>query len=151
MPARDVMDPQPTVLRSTDTIEDAVHHVMQNRYRNLPVVDHKGCYLGVFGVNHLLKMLMPKAVVMERGLTSAPFVHGTLQEMRRKFDEVKGCVIADCIDPQETVHPDTSTLEALLILYRTRSSVPVIDRQTGCLVGMISYWDVGERVLGIDP
>lgn len=149
MPASDVMDTQPTVLTTSDTIETAVEHVMRNRYRNLPVVDERGCYLGVFGVNHLLKMLMPAAVVMERGLVSASFVHGTLRQMREKYEQTKHCFVSECMDEQEPVYPDTPTLEALLVLYRTRFSVPVVDRETRCLVGMISYWDVGEHVLDL--
>ena len=43
--------------------------------------------------------------------------------------------------------PDTPLVETLLTLYRTRTSVPVVDPDSGCLVGVISYWDVGERIL----
>jgi CBS domain-containing protein len=38
-------------------------------------------------------------------------------------------------------------LEAVLILYRTKASLPVVDPETGKLVGVISYWDLGEKVL----
>lgn len=148
MPASDIMDSQPTVLQSTDSIELAVQHIMENRYRNLPVVDTKGCYLGAFGVNQLLKMMMPTALVMEHGLTNAPFVHGTVGEMSKKYAAIKTSPIVDHLETQEPVYADTPTLEALLMLYQSRSSVPVLDRETGCLLGVISYWDVGERVLG---
>jgi CBS domain-containing protein len=57
--------------------------------------------------------------------------------------------IALCMDKEdvETVGPDTPLLEAVLILYRTRASLPVVDPETGKLLGVISYWDLGEKVL----
>ncbi|MCB1735222.1 MAG: CBS domain-containing protein [Gammaproteobacteria bacterium] len=148
MPASDIMDSGPIVLQSTDSIELAVQHIMENRFRNLPVVDVKGCYLGVFGVNQLLKMLMPTALVMDHGLTNAPFVHGTVREMSKKYAAIKGNRIVDHLEMQEPVYADTPTLEAMLTLYKSRASVPVLDRESNCLLGVISYWDVGERVLG---
>ena len=45
------------------------------------------------------------------------------------------------------VSPDTPLVETLLILYRTKTSIPVVERKTGRLVGMISYFDVGEKIL----
>jgi hypothetical protein len=38
-------------------------------------------------------------------------------------------------------------VETLLLLYRTRISIPVVAPGTGKLVGMISYFDVGEKIL----
>jgi CBS domain-containing protein len=45
------------------------------------------------------------------------------------------------------VSPDTALLETLLILYKTRASLPVVDPETGKLLGVISYFDVGEKIL----
>jgi CBS domain-containing protein len=47
----------------------------------------------------------------------------------------------------EPVPPDKPLVETLLILYRTKNSIPVVDPDTGKLLGMISYWDVGEHIL----
>ncbi len=46
MKASEVMDPNPSTLKPTDTIECAASHIMDNRYRNLPVVDDNFCYVG---------------------------------------------------------------------------------------------------------
>ena len=63
--ARDVMDPNPTVLAATDTVGTGMGYIMENRFRNVPIVDSKGCYLGVFGVNCLLRLVLPQAALME--------------------------------------------------------------------------------------
>ena len=62
MKASLAMDPNPTTLKQTDTIECAAKYIMKHRYRNLPVVDENFCYVGMFGVNCLLRQVMPKAI-----------------------------------------------------------------------------------------
>jgi CBS domain-containing protein len=148
MTASMVMDPHPSVLHKDEKISKGVELVMEHRYRNIPVVDDEGRYQGIFGVNCLLRMVLPKAVLLERGLTSVPFVSDTLRDLRRRLREVEDKPITFCMSHDATVvAPDTSLVETLLILYRTHTSVPVVDPHSGVLLGMISYWDVGEKIL----
>ncbi|MCB1785617.1 MAG: CBS domain-containing protein [Gammaproteobacteria bacterium] len=148
MTARLVMDPHPSVMRADETVAKAIEIIMQHRYRSLPVVDEDGCYLGVFGVNVLLKMVLPPAVILEKGLTTAPFVTDDLHDLRRRLAGVEQQPVrAFMNDEAVAVNPDTPLVETLLVLYRTRASVPVVEPGTCRLVGMISYWDVGRRIL----
>ena len=148
MTAESVMDPNPTVLRPTDTIRTAAEYIMEHRYRSLPVVDNDGLYLGVFGVNCLLKLVLPKIAVMEPGLENVGFIQDTLQDLHARLNEMSDQPISVCMTTDiTTVTPNTPLVETLLILYRTRSSIPVVAPGTGKLVGMISYFDVGEKVL----
>ncbi len=62
MNASEAMDPNPITLKPTDTIECAAEYIMKHRYRNVPVVDEDFCYVGMFGVNCLLKQVIPKTV-----------------------------------------------------------------------------------------
>lgn len=142
------MDPNPTSVKPTDLIRTAVAHIMKHRYRNLPVVDDDGCYLGVFGVNCLLKLVLPKAAIMEKGLDTVSFIHETLPDLHQRLREVENETVAVCMNTEvQTVAPDTPLVETLLILYRTKTSVPVVQPGTCKLLGMISYWDVGEAIL----
>lgn len=148
MTARLIMDPNPSVLNEEAPIRDAIKIIMAHRYRNIPVVDDSGLYQGVFGVNCLLRFVLPKAVLLERGLTSVPFVHDTLVDLRRRLAEKEDQPVSSCVsDDSAVVGPDTPLVETLLILYRTRNSVAVVDPDDSCLVGMISYWDAGEKIL----
>ena len=83
--ARDVMDPNPTVLAASDTVGTGIGigYIMDKRFRNVPIVDEKGCYLGVFGVSCLLRLVLPQAALMERGLTEISFVSDNLKDLRR--------------------------------------------------------------------
>lgn len=149
MTARSIMDPNPLVLHPDDCIRTATRYVMEKRFRRIPVTDADGVFLGVFGVNCLLRLVLPNAVLMEDGLDSVNFTRETLADLYRRFSENSDEKIDVCMDrgDVETVGPDTPLLEAVLILYRTKASLPVIDPETKKLVGVISYWDLGKRIL----
>jgi CBS-domain-containing membrane protein len=57
MTAAMIMLPNPTVLKPTDLISTAARCIMEHRYRSVPVVDEDGCYMGMFGVNCLLRQV----------------------------------------------------------------------------------------------
>jgi len=147
MSAADIMDTAPAVLQSTDTIREAAKCIMEHRYRSVPVLDPDGCYLGVFGVNCLLRQILPKAAVMEDGLEDVSFIRETLGDLHERLRELEEQPVSVCLNAGvEPVPPDTPLVETLLRLYRTRSSIPVVDPDTGRLLGMISYWDVGRHI-----
>ena len=150
MQASDVMDPDPVTLKPTDTIERAAKYIMKNRFRSLPVVDENFCYMGIFGVNCLLKQVIPKAVFMEHGLENVSFIHETLEDLYERFSEMKDQPISVCMNQEvKTITPDTPLTETILQLHETQASIPVVENGTCKLLGMISYWDVGKNILDV--
>ena len=148
MNASQAMDPNPTTLKADDTIECAAKYIMKHRYRNLPVVDENSCYIGMFGVNCLLKLVIPQAVFLPNGLENVSFIHESFEDLFNRFDEVKDQPISVCINKElKSVTPDTPLTETMLQLYKTRSSIPVVEEGSCKLLGMISYWDIGEKIL----
>jgi len=148
MTASLVMDAHPSVLQKDETIAAGIAKVMKHRYRNIPIVDEQGHYLGIFGVHCLLSLVLPKAVLVEGGLTTIPFVVDSLRDLRHRLKDVEDKPVTFCVTQDVTVvAPDTPLVETLLALYHTRSSVPVVDPDSHCLVGMVSYWDVGQKIL----
>jgi CBS-domain-containing membrane protein len=151
MTARLVMNPNPAVLRSTDKISIAADHIMAERCRRLPVIDEDGCYVGVFGINCLLRLVLPKAVVLERGLETASFMKSTLSDLHRRFNEVKDEPVTLCMGEDAiTVAPDTPLVETLRILYGHMGSIPVVDPDNKHLLGVVTYWDVGAAILAAE-
>ncbi len=148
MKASEVMNPDPITLNPADTIECASEYVMKHRFRSMPVVDENFCYLGMFEVNCLLKQVIPKSVLMHQGLDNVSFIHESLEELYNRFDEARNHPISICMSHEVLpVSPDTPLTETLLQLYETRSAIPVIEKGTCKLLGMISYWDVGKKIL----
>lgn len=148
MTASMVMNSHPTTLRMDETVAAGLKLVMENRFRNIPIIDEDGCYMGIFGIHCLLNMVLPKAVLMEDGLKSAPFVSDTLLDLRERLKDVEDKPITYCMTRDViAVTPQTPLVETLLALYRSRASVPVVDPDSKRLVGMVSYWDVGQNIL----
>ncbi len=149
MTATAVMNTQPVVLKVTDTVAMAASHIMRRRFRNLQVVDEEGRHVGVFGIGCLLRLSLPRAVTLEHGLDSAPYVSDTLDQMSSRLMAVAGDPVSKYMDTHvRVVHPDTLLMETLLMLYQTRSSLAVVERESGKLVGVISYWEVLQKVAG---
>ncbi len=148
MNATDIMDHNPTVLKPDDIIKTAIHYIMDNRYRNLPVVDDQGRYLGSFGVHCLLKNVLPKAVTLKKGLENVSFIRETLTDLHRRVIEIEHLPVSICMNTEaETVAPETPLVESLFVLYHARNSIPVVDSESGRLVGVISYFDAGKKIL----
>jgi CBS-domain-containing membrane protein len=142
------MDPNPTVLAATDTVGKGLGYIMENRFRNVPIVDDQGRYLGVFGVNCILRLILPQAALMEHGLTDISFVSDSLKDLRRRLRESEDKLVTICLSDEATViAPDTPLLETLLVLYQTRRSVPVVNPADRRLLGVVSYWDAGRAIL----
>jgi CBS domain-containing protein len=142
------MDPNPTVLAATDTVATGIGYIMDNRFRNVPIVDEQGRYMGVFGVGCLLRLILPRAALMEHGLTDISFVSDSLKDLRRRLRESEDKPVTICLSDEATViEPDMPLLETLLVLYQTRRSVPVVDPKDRRLLGVVSYWDVGRAIL----
>lgn len=150
MTARQLMKERPMVLPHTARLRDAARLILEHRFRNVPVVDESGRYLGVVSANRLLQMVLPKAAFMERSaIDSLPFVKDTLADFRERWREVASTPVLECLDTDlETVTPETSIAETLLSLYHNRTSLPVVDATTMRLVGIVSHWSAGAAMAG---
>lgn len=138
------------VLPHTAKLQNAARIILEHRYRNVPVVDEAGRYLGVVSANRLLRMILPKAAFMERSaIDSLPFVKNTLADFRERWREVATTPVLECLDTDlETVTPETSIAETLLSLYHNRTSLPVVEPDTMRVVGIVSHWSAGAAMVG---
>ena len=149
MTASLLMNPHPSVLHKDELISAGMDKVMNHHYRNIPVVDDNGIYLGIFGVHCLLRMVLPKAVLVEGGLNTAPFVSDTLKDLRQRLKDVENKPVTYCLTQTDVtvVGPDTPLVETLLAVYHSHAGVPVVDPENQRLLGMISFSDVGHKIL----
>lgn len=149
MTASLVMNPHPAVLHKDELIAAGIDKLMTLRYRNIPVVSDNGTYLGSFSMHCLLRLVLPKAVLVEGGLDTAPFVSDTLKDLRQRLKDVENKPVSYCLAQTDVsvVGPDTPLVETLLALYHSHASVPVVDPESQRLLGLVSYWDVGHKIL----
>jgi CBS domain-containing protein len=143
------MDSNPIRIHPQDTIGIAARKIMRRRYRNLPVVDDQRNFLGVVNVNDLLRLILPQQVTLQSMQAAVErYQELSIEELRENLDRMLEDPIAPLIVKEVvTVAPDTSLIETLLTMYNQEQNLPVVDRETGRLEGMISYYDIGDMML----
>ena len=99
----------------------------------------------------MLRLVLPKTAVATKGLRGVAALSNTLEALRDRLNEVIDQPVTICLDPDvPVVHPNTPLIETLLTLYRTKTALGVVDETTRRLLGVISYFDVGERIMAVE-
>lgn len=133
----------PVTLRSDDRVALAAERLMTNRFINLPVVDAQGRYQGLFGVFELLRLLLPRGATVGDLLPDLRFMADDVGALQAHFGEMAAEPVGNHLRTDLPVlDPETPIIEALLQFYRNRTTLPVVDRQSRKLLGVLSYWDV---------
>ena len=149
MKAKLIMNPHPMTLRPTDTVATAAERILKHHLRHLPVVDEQGRYLGTFSVYSLLKLTLPKAVLDKHGLDNVAFVTESVEDLAQRLGRRRDEPVKNWINIHEVARPDTHAMEIMLLMLHGRTtSVPVVDKVTNRLEGIISFWDVLEKLVG---
>lgn len=148
MIARILMNPHPVTLRPTDTVATAARHILEQHLRHLPVVDAQGRYIGAFSIYSLLQLTLPKAVVGEHGLDNVSFVNETLHDLAQRLRERRDEPVVNWLSKDPVLHHDIPIMEIMLLMLRGRTtSAPVVDKNSHQLEGIISFWDVLEKLM----
>jgi CBS-domain-containing membrane protein len=143
-----IMTRNPVSVRESETIGHAAKQILAHRTINLPVVDAEGRLIGLFGIYDLLALLVPRVAVIGNLLPNLRFVGDDAGELNRKFAELKDSPVQRAVNREAVrVHPDTPLAEAVRLFCRNHMTLPVVERDTGILAGMISYWDVAQSII----
>lgn len=132
-----------------DTVEQALIFLNEKQIRSAPVVDKNGVFKGMFSEHEILKSLVPSYI---DGLQTLEFVQGAApllaSRLKRMFPSRVGDHVSceDCVKVISTTH----TWEALRMLTRYGSPLPVVDANTGKLKGLISDQSAVQALLLID-
>jgi len=130
-------------LKGTDTVADAVQRMLDDRVSDLPVVDAAGKFIGMFKLDRLYATLLPKAALIGYGVPDLAFVSDTLGQLRERMREIEHLPVCDfVVKPHDVIHPDTPPLEIVLLLHQGVNAIPVIERDSGRLVGMVAARDL---------
>ena len=68
-----------------------------------------------------------------------------IEIVNEQFDQPVGDH-AEAVGP--VLHPDTAISQVVVHLTESRNNLPVVEEDTGKLLGMVSYWDIVGRILG---
>jgi CBS-domain-containing membrane protein len=138
-----------SALAAGDTVADATARMLADRVTDLPVVDGDGRLVGMFRLDRLLGLLLPKAALLGYGVEDLTFVGETLDQLRERLREIDDRPVREfAVRPDHVVQPETTPLEIVLLLYRGANNVPVVDAASGKLVGMTTARDVLASLQG---
>ena len=141
--------PPPSRTEPRSGATHTIHNRAKKQRRDLPVVDEEGRFKGMLTVDCLLYLVLPKAVTMKQGLDALTFVQDSLGDLRKRLKKYLDKPVTLCLKEKNVavVHPDTPTVATLLTLYQAKANLPVVEKDTGRLVGTISYYNVGAKIM----
>lgn len=126
-------------IRPDQTILDAMAMFDKHNIRCLPVIDEANHLLGIFSSHQLLRSLLPVSVTMEDGLQRLSFMVGAAPSVAQRLQKMKSHKVSDHMERDVVVvEKNTPTWEAVRLLVKYGSPLPVVDEGTGKLVGIIS-------------
>lgn len=140
-------------LKPSDKVCEALKIMHERQIRNLPVVDEDDEFVGLFGIRPLIRMLLPKAAKIQFGLKDLSFMPDEVGELYRRLEEVGQHPVSEFLEKKKHLifcKPSTSFPEVFELLDQSMdSSLPVIvvKGKRKKLVGMVSSWDVLEKLL----
>jgi CBS-domain-containing membrane protein len=121
------------------TVEDILKVFKEKNIRNIPVLDDAGKFLGLFGLQQIAVNLLPKSAAMEDGVDNLNFIVGATPGIAKRLRKLHEVQIGELLNTKAaTVTPETSTIEALLVLAKRGSPVAIIDDQTNEFKGVIT-------------
>jgi CBS domain-containing protein len=136
-------------VRETDSVEQAAEKLIGQRHLGIPVIDQAGRYVGMFGTDDLLSLVVPRVAIAGHVAPNLRFVGDDPGALIERFRELKARPVGAVADRNAVVlAPDTPQIEAFRILSRSRVSLPVVDPDSRKLVGLVSYWDVMGAITG---
>ena len=130
-------------LRDTDTVAAATRRMLDDRVADLPVTDGSGTLVGMFRLARLFEVLLPRAAQLDYGMPDLAFMGDGIELLQRRMREIEDQPVRNFIvAPEHVVHPETTPLEAVLLLYKGANAVPVVAPASGRLVGMVTAREV---------
>ncbi|CAJ1935041.1 unnamed protein product [Cylindrotheca closterium] len=140
---KDCMTPTPIfTLQTTNTVNEAIHDLLQRNLNGAPVVDEDDNLVGVITAFDFL--------AKENGGAVLP-MQGSKEEMGRIMNVARKIVattVGDLMSPEPiTIHPHSSMREAAALMSSSRTHRLCVVNDDGKLIGTLATTDVMQDVL----
>lgn len=144
-----IMTKEIVSLKADDTIATALQLMCKHSIHNLPVLDDKGIFLGLFSLRRLSRELLPKAAKLDQNslLMHINFMSDGTDELLKRLNKLGKQPVSILLEKTSKLrlcNPETSLPELLQLLFENPTSLPVVvvEGKKKKLVGMVSNWDV---------
>lgn len=142
------------VLTAGMTLTECVRTMIEHRVLAMPVVDEKGRYIGQFRKNLLIATVLPQVAVHDpRFSRHANMIDGglfseTMDDVRERYTSIADKLVNRYLDTETPVlQPDQPQVAVMFYLFHGRNFLPVVEPDSGLLVGVISPWDILASLL----
>lgn len=132
------------------TVEQALHLLDDRGLRSAPVVDENNVFCGMFSNNEIIKTLVPSYIT--DGFASLDFAAGASPVLAKRLRNMFPSRVGDHVSAEDCVKitDPTRTWEALRMLAKHGSPLPVVDRHDGKLLGLLTEQAAVQALLGIE-
>ena len=133
MKVRDIMDPSPDIIRTSDTFEHLIKILNEVKYHVVFVVDKEEKLVGIVTEGDIIKVLIPKYVAVDESLISVMDVN----YFERKCRESKNLPINEIMSKVTFMvgEEDPTIKAAALMVMNKIQTIPVV--RNGKVVGIV--------------
>jgi CBS domain-containing protein len=144
-----IMHPLGTKLYADDPASIAIDFMMSKHMGLIPVVDRDERFVGLFSGDRVMRFMLPKHLTMVRGMDRMSYLRESREELLERLEELGQRSIREMMDVRAlVVHPDSPLVEAKKILAGTQFIAPVVDQNSGKLLGAISFFTILSALRG---
>jgi CBS-domain-containing membrane protein len=135
-----IMSANPLTVLDEQSVAEAVTLLLDCGQTSLPVVDAHGCYVGMFGIDDLLGLLVPRVALAGDLTPNLRFIGDDPSDLHRRYREIANRRTGDVADRQAVALPsDAPQIEAIRLFCRYRAPIAVVARDTGKVEGIIAH------------
>lgn len=133
MVAGEIMTPDPIYATTETSVEEVIEILYENDIRHLPIIDEEGDLVGIISDRDIRSFALPALSEFDN---------------REALNEALSSPISTVMTGDvQSVDVETDIAEVIDLMIQTRAgALPVVDRDTQDLVGIISYIDVLKAV-----
>ena len=134
MKIRDIMDPSPDIIRTSDTFEHLIKILGEVKYHVVFVVDKEEKLVGIVTEGDIIKVLIPKYITLDESLISVMDVN----YFERKCKENKNLPISEIMSKVAFMvcEEDPIIKAAALMVVNKIHTIPVVRESK--IVGIVS-------------
>ena len=139
------------------TNRDALRLFEKCRVRALPIVDAAGKLLGLFTFEGMLSKLLPAALTVDKhelNLMDAhlrlDYVVNSTPDVAKHLRDLLPVALGEVMNRKvQVTHPDTALWEGIRFLVQHGSPIPVVEEESGKLLGLLSVQRVTARLMEV--
>ena len=157
MPCRDAMITEVYNIRPEQSVEEAMHIMSENQVRALIVLNDNDAVVGIFDIRDLMVDILPISAsfkIPELRVKNIDAhldqIQGSTPWVQRRLEQTYTKPVKDVMNTHfYNSHPDAPLREAIRLMTKYGSPLPVLDSETNKMIGIITMQSALAALLDI--